>query len=163
MPKAFKTLRRRGHSWNHKRVDRVYCLLRLNKRAKGKRRLPTRNPEPLAVPSMANECWSMGFVSDTLRDGLRFRTFNVLENFNREILAIEIDLNLPAVRVLDRRSPSRKVIRKRCAGIMAPSSFLSPSRARRKITMCVWILSRPASRPRTRTLSDSTELTETKF
>ncbi len=53
-PKVFKTLRRRGHSWNHKRVHRVYCLLRLNKRRKGKRRLPTRNPEPLAVPNMAN-------------------------------------------------------------------------------------------------------------
>jgi putative transposase len=99
-PKVFKTLRRRGHSWHHKRVHRVYCLLRLNKRRKGKRRLPTRNPEPLAIPSMANQCWSMHFMSDTLRDGRRFRTFNVLEDFNQEILAIEIDLNLPAARVI---------------------------------------------------------------
>jgi putative transposase len=47
----------------------------------------------------------MDFMSDALRDGRRFRTFNVLEDFNREILAIEVDLNLPAarvVRVLDR-------------------------------------------------------------
>jgi putative transposase len=99
-PKTFKTLRRRGYPWNHKRVHRVYCLLRLNKRRKGKRRLPTRNPEPLAVPNMANQCWSMDFMSDTLRVGRRFRTFNVLEDFNREILATEIDINLPAVRVI---------------------------------------------------------------
>jgi putative transposase len=64
-----------------------------------------RNPEPLAVPNMVNQCWSMDFMSDALRDGRRFRTFNVLEDFNREILAIEVDLNLPAarvIRVLDR-------------------------------------------------------------
>ena len=37
--------------------------------------------------------------------GRRFRTFNVVDDFNREALAIEIDLNIPAqrvVRVLDR-------------------------------------------------------------
>lgn len=109
-PKIFKTLRRRGHGWNHKRVHRVYCELRLNKRRKGKRRLPTRNPAPLAVPDTANYCWSVDFMSDTLHDGRRFRTFNVMDDFNREVLAIEIDLNLPAprvIRVLDRAAEQR--------------------------------------------------------
>lgn len=109
-PKIFKTLRRSGHRWNHKRVHRVYCLLRLNKRRKGKRRLPTRNPEPLVVPPIANQCWSVDFMSDTLSDGRRFRTFNVLDDFNREALAIEVDLNLPAarvIRVLDRVAQQR--------------------------------------------------------
>lgn len=39
--------------------------------------------------------------------GRRFRTFNVVDDFNREALAIEIDLSLPAprvIRVLDRVS-----------------------------------------------------------
>ena len=99
-PKIFKTLRRQGYRWNHKRVYRVYCLLKLNKRRKGKRRLPSRHPEPLTVPSMANGCWSMDFMSDALMCGRRFRTFNVLDDFNREALAIEIDLSLPAPRVI---------------------------------------------------------------
>lgn len=103
--KFFMMLRREGKSWNHKRVHRVYCEMKLNKRRKHKRRLPARNPAPLAVPEAANECWSADFMSDALWDGRRFRTFNVVDDFNREALSIEIDLSLPSqrvVRVLDR-------------------------------------------------------------
>lgn len=96
----FKILKRWGYRWNHKRVHRIYCDLNLNKRRRGKRRLPTRNPEPLCVPSAINRCWSMDFMSDSLSSGRRFRTFNVVDDFNREALAIEIDLNLPAQRVI---------------------------------------------------------------
>jgi putative transposase len=98
--KLFKILRHWGHSWNHKRVYRLYGALGLNKRRRGKKRLPSRNPEPLAVPVQANHCWSMDFMSDSLFCGRRFRTFNLVDDFNREVLAIEIDLNLPAPRVI---------------------------------------------------------------
>ena len=98
-------MRRQGHGWNHKRVYRVYCALKLNIRRKGKKRLPSRNPKRLVVPEMANLSWSIDFMSDVLYGGQRFRTFNVVDDFNREALAIEVDTNLPAarvVRVLDR-------------------------------------------------------------
>jgi putative transposase len=39
-------------------------------------------------------------MSDALMCGRRFRTFNVVDDFNREALAIEIDLSLPAPRVI---------------------------------------------------------------
>jgi putative transposase len=103
--KLFELLKRRSHYWNHKRVHRVYCQLKLNKRRKGKRRLPTRNPVPLTVSQRANDCWSADFMSDQLWEGRRFRTFNVIDDFNREALAIEVDFSLPAqrvARVLDR-------------------------------------------------------------
>lgn len=103
--KLFKMLRRQGYRWNHKRVYRIYCALKLNNRRRGKKRLPTRYPLPLAVSEIMNGCWSIDFTSDALWCGRRFRTFNVLDDFNREALAIEIDLNLPAervIRVLDR-------------------------------------------------------------
>ena len=103
--KFFSMLRREGKSWNHKRVHRVYCRIKLNKRRKHKRRLPARNPAPLAVPESVNQCWSADFMSDALWDGRRFRTFNVVDDYNREALSIEIDLSLPSrrvVRVLDR-------------------------------------------------------------
>lgn len=99
--KLFQVLRRQGNSWNHKRVHRIYCLLKLNFRRKEKQRLPVRNPAPLATPEAMNQSWSI----DSLMCGRRFRTFNVVDDFNREALAIEIDLNIPAqrvVRVLDR-------------------------------------------------------------
>lgn len=103
--KMFPILRRRGFRWNHKRVYRVYCALKLNMRRKGKKRLPNRNPEPLSEPASVNQCWSIDFMSDALWSGRKFRTFNVADDYNREALAIEIDLNLPAeriIRVLDR-------------------------------------------------------------
>lgn len=83
----------------------MYCALKLNLRRKGKRRLPSRNPQPLVAPDLANFCWSVDFMSDALYGGQRFRTFNVVDDFNREALAIEVDINLPAarvIRVLDR-------------------------------------------------------------
>ena len=99
-PKLFKRLRRQGRRWGHNRVHRVYCSLKLNKRRKGKRRLPPRNPTPLAVPGSMNECWSADFMSDALWDGRRYRTFNVVDDFNREALLIEVDFSLPAPRVV---------------------------------------------------------------
>jgi len=47
-----------------------------------------------------NECWSADFMSDALWDGPRFRTFNVVDDFNREALTIVIDFNLPAQRIV---------------------------------------------------------------
>ena len=98
--KLFLILRRQGHRWNHKRVYRLYCQLKLNLRRKGKQRLPNRHPQPLSVPAASNQSWSIDFMSDALLCGRRFRTFNVIDEFNREVLTIEIDLNLPASRVI---------------------------------------------------------------
>lgn len=103
--KLYELLRRRGHRWNHKRVWRIYVGLGLNRRRKGKKRLPARDPVPLAAGVALNAGWSADFMSDALWDGRRFRTFNVVDDFTREALAVEIDLNLPAarvIRVLDR-------------------------------------------------------------
>jgi len=53
--KLFQLLRRQGKAWNHKRVHRIYCLLKLNFRRKGKQRLPVRNPAPLVTPGALNQ------------------------------------------------------------------------------------------------------------
>lgn len=97
--KMAATLRKQGNPWNHKKMYRIYCDMGLNLRVKPKKRLPTRDPQPLTQPETINACWSLDFMSDSLENGRFFRTFNVLDDFNREALWIEIDLSLPAARV----------------------------------------------------------------
>ena len=90
----------KGFGWNHKRVYRIYCELALNLRIKPKRRLKRETPAALAVPDVINEMWSMDFMHAQLSDGRPFRTFNVIDDFNREGLAVEVDISLPALRVI---------------------------------------------------------------
>lgn len=86
--------------WNHKRVYRIYRELELNLRIKPKKRLQRDKPDALAVPEAINQCWSMDFMHDQLEDGRSFRLLNVIDDFNREGLAIEVDFSLPAERVV---------------------------------------------------------------
>lgn len=98
--KLFIKVRQMGHMWNHKKVYRVYRMLSLTMRRKAKRRLPSRQPQPLTVAIIPNQTWSVDFMSDALICGRRFRTFNVIDDFNREALGIEIDLSLPTKRIV---------------------------------------------------------------
>ncbi|WP_156178101.1 IS3 family transposase [Puniceibacterium sp. IMCC21224] len=90
----------KGHPWNHKRVYRIYCALELNLRIKPRKRLKRDKPDALAVPEAPNMTWSMDFMADRLSDGRQFRLLNVLDDFNREGLGIEVDFSLPAERVI---------------------------------------------------------------
>ena len=89
----------KGFGWNHKRVYRIYRELELNMRIKPKKRITREKPEPLAVPEAINESWSMDFMHDQLEDGRSYRLLNLIDDYNREGLAIEVDLSLPAARV----------------------------------------------------------------
>lgn len=92
------TFRDQQQPWGKTRLWRVYCGLKLNLPRRGKKRLPER--EPLEIPGQANETWSADFMADALWSGRRFRTFNVIDDYNRESLRIEIDTSLPAIRVI---------------------------------------------------------------
>ena len=74
--------------------------MKLNIRRRAKKRLPERVKQQLSVPDKPNQVWSVDFMSDTLVDGRRFRLFNVMDDFNRESLAIEVDTSLPSLRVI---------------------------------------------------------------
>jgi len=105
-------LRVLGHPWNHKRIYRIYRQLGLNHPRRTKRRLPTRPSLPVFVPEGPNEVWSADFMSDALYHGPRFRTFNIIDDYNREVLAIEIDTSLRAeriIRVLERLKAEREL------------------------------------------------------
>lgn len=97
--KLYNALRNAGHGWNHKRLHRIYRALKLHLRVNRGKRIPKRSPLPLQQTGQLNECWSVDFMSDALFNGRRFRTLNVIDDFNREVLAIEVDTSLPTVRV----------------------------------------------------------------
>ena len=92
----FDYLRYNGHKWNHKRVYRVYKELELNLRIKPRKRIESRNPVPLSTPDSACVSYSVDFTSDSLNNGQRFRTFNVIDDYNRESLAITVGYSLPS-------------------------------------------------------------------
>jgi putative transposase len=90
----------KGFKWNYKRIYRIYKELELSLRIKPRKRLDREKPEPLAVPEAINEVWSMDFMHDQLFHGRSFRLFNVIDDYNREALGIEIDFSLPSERVI---------------------------------------------------------------
>lgn len=85
--------------WNHKRVYRIYRELGLNLKIKPRKRLPKGEAKVLIQPIESNLCWSIDFMSDVLWQGQKFRTFNVIDDFNREGLRIEPSYTLPAIKV----------------------------------------------------------------
>ena len=93
-------LRREGWAVNHKRIYRLYGEegLKLRKRRRRARAQVERVPLPL--PTKADERYSMDFMRDTLADGRVFRTLNIVDDYTRECLAIEIDTSLPGARVV---------------------------------------------------------------
>ncbi len=98
--KCFRALRRVGYGWNHKRVYRIYCELHLNQKRRARKRLPHRERQALLVPQRPNQVWSADFMSDGLHAGNRFRTFNVIDDFNRQCLAVEIDTSITGRRLI---------------------------------------------------------------
>jgi putative transposase len=90
----------KGFKWNHKRVYRIYRELELNLRIKPRHRLVREKPLALAVPTAINQVWSMDFMHDQLADGRSIRLFNVIDDYNREGLTIDVDFSLPSERVI---------------------------------------------------------------
>jgi len=97
---VFDRMRTEGCTANHKRVHRLYKEANLHLRRRTKHRVPERVKDPIVLPIGPNITWSMDFMSDALVSGRKYRTFNVIDDFNREALCIAVDTSLPAQRVI---------------------------------------------------------------
>jgi len=98
--KCYGRIRNEGTVINHKRLHRVYQQIGMPLRRKVKKRLPARVKEPLTVPMAFTQTWSIDFMSDALSNGTKFRSFNVIDDYNREVLFIETDYSLKSSRVI---------------------------------------------------------------
>lgn len=110
--KCYKRLKRAGTEWNHKKVYRIYTQLGLNIRRRTRKRLPARVKQSLFQPDAINKVWSIDYMTESLWDGRRVRLLNIMDDFSREMLILEIDTSLPAlrlIRVLERLKETRGV------------------------------------------------------
>lgn len=102
----------RGEGWlaNHKRIWRLCSKAGLSVRKRRRKRIAAVERKPRPVATGPNQSWSMDFVSDGLAYGRRSRCLNVVDDYTRECLVIEVDTSLPGLRatqVLDRLKETR--------------------------------------------------------
>ncbi len=91
---------REGYKVNHKKVYRIYCEENLTVKKRKRKKTAKYRGDKAVAPTRPNERWSMDFVHDRLANGRRIRTFNVVDDFTRECLAIEVDHSLGGKRVI---------------------------------------------------------------
>ena len=73
----------------------------------------------------------MDFTTDTLADGRNFRTLNIVDDFTRECVAIEVDRSLPGLRVtrvLDRLHAALGLCRSSMWRMVKEGQFPTPFR-----------------------------------
>jgi len=100
--KLYNMIRSKGLVWNHKRVYRVYKSLKMNLHIRSRKRLPSRIKTPLITPEQSNQIWSMDFMTDSLYNGNRFRTLNIIDYYNRELVSIMVNTSIPSYEVIER-------------------------------------------------------------
>ena len=97
-PTLHGMLRTEGHVQNHKRTYRIYREEGLQVRTKTRKKL-VRPRVPMIVPDAPNQRWSVDFVSDQLANGRRFRVFNVVDDFSREVILQVVDFSISGARL----------------------------------------------------------------
>ena len=101
---------REGWVINRKRTYRVYHAADLMVRRRKRKRIAGVERQVKVMAVAPNQSWSMDFVSDGFVGGRRLRCLNIVDDFTKECLAIEVDTSLPGRRVasvLERLAESR--------------------------------------------------------
>ena len=137
--KLHDRLRAEGRPWNHKRLHRVYCALRLNLPRRTTRRVPRRVRQPLTAPPVLNRTWALDFMTETLYDRRRIRLLTVIDEGNREGLEIAMGVSFPCTYGKPHTHGSRDRSRGRGAG----ERWQREHRGRRKVRL----MGRPLMRP----------------
>ena len=99
-PRLHIMLRREGLVINHKRTERVYQEERLSLRLKKRNKRPSHVRVPQVEPLCRDEQWGMDFLSDSLMDGRRIKILTIVDLWDRNSPALEVDISLPGGRVV---------------------------------------------------------------
>lgn len=81
-------LRQAGELVNHKRVERLYALEKLQVRRRRRKKIPVSERQPLVRPGAANEVWSMDFVFDRVASGRAIKMLVIVDDATHEAVAI---------------------------------------------------------------------------
>ena len=99
----FYFLRNQGHSWNHKKVYRVWKEEGLNLRKVASRPKIKRKYQALIAPEQINEGWAMDFLSDWVvgPNQKQVRIFNLVDEASRKALWLEAHRSISARKVIE--------------------------------------------------------------
>src|SRR5690242_1644564 len=97
--RVYLRLRREGWAVNRKLTYRLYREAGLAVRRRKRKRIGPFERKPLPKPLVANDSWSMDFMSDGLADGRRLRCLTIVDDCTRECVAIEVDTSITGSRV----------------------------------------------------------------
>ena len=81
-------LRQAGETVNHKRVERLYGLEKLQIRRRRRKKIPVSERQPLLRPGAANEVWSMDFVFDRIATGRSLKALVIIDDATHEAVAV---------------------------------------------------------------------------
>lgn len=81
-------LRQAGQRINHKRVERLYALEKLQVRRRRRKKIPPADRQPLIRPGAANEVWSMDFVFDRIATGRAIKCLVIVDDATHEAVAV---------------------------------------------------------------------------
>ena len=98
--RLFILLIRDGFKIGISALYRIYRAMGLAIRKRKRRRLKGQGRVPKEPATKPNERWSMDFVHDSTAHGQAFRALNVVDDFTREALVIEVAGSLPSERVI---------------------------------------------------------------
>lgn len=98
-------LQRVGYMDNHKRIYRIYKEEGLQVRKRRRKRARTQRSFELHASDAPNQRWSLDFMHDSTTSGRKLRILNVVDDYTREALWMEVSTSISGqhvTRVLDR-------------------------------------------------------------
>ena len=84
-------LRQAGELVNHKRVERLYALEKLQVRRRRRKKIPVSERQPLIRPGAANEVWSADFVFDRIASGRMLKCLVIVDDATHEAIALIVE------------------------------------------------------------------------